>query len=322
MEHEVTFLQCGGGWVTNIGNAFIDMGAMYALRKAVQQSKIALFSTLPKGFLSRGFSSIRSRLFDGVFRDSTSYLFDSIEAAKADYMVFSGSSLNPRWLALSFPFKSLRRDVRIVFLGVGGSLYTREECEAVGAYLDKIRPYAFISRDDTAFKHYNGIAEHSFSGIDCAFFADDYFDAIPFDFGEYITLTFDKMAPPRIDSEGKTIIRPHHSCWPDSRFLNVLRHKYVPSYDQENTLITDLPQEYLNVYFHTTATHSDRVHACVPTLAFGKPARLYSRTPRAALFDRFDMGSVREKLTSPDLKRISKEKEKEVKFLSEILNPN
>ena len=60
------------------------------------------------------------------------------------------------------------------------------------------------------------------------------------------------------------------------------------------------------------------MHACVLTLAFGKPAKLYSGTPRAALFDKVDAGSVRNKLTYPNLKKIEKEKERHVRFLSEI----
>jgi len=61
------------------------------------------------------------------------------------------------------------------------------------------------------------------------------------------------------------------------------------------------------------------VHACVATLAYGNPAQLYSTTPRSLLFDRVGLPDIRDKVVYPDLKRLNKEKEKQVEFLSSIL---
>lgn len=318
MNHKTTILQCGGAWATNIGNAFIDLGSICALQKAVRRSQIALSSNLSRGFLSRGFFSVRSRIFDGAITDSTKNLFDFKEFAKAEYFVFSGSLLNPQWLDLTFPKRLLQKNVKIILNGVGGSLYTKEEFEKVTHYLNQIKPYAFISRDEVAFKHYSGIAEYSFNGIDCGFFVKDYFLPVPIDLTGYITLTFDRIDPPKINQKDRKVIRPHHSCWSQAGFLKKLRSKY--GFTRENTLISDLPQDYLNIYSSTEETHADRVHACVPTLAFGKPARLYINTPRTALFDRINAGTIGKKLTSASLERISSEKKKEIKFLSEVLN--
>ena len=66
--------------------------------------------------------------------------------------------------------------------------------------------------------------------------------------------------------------------------------------------------DYLCVFFNTEETHSDRAHACIPTLAFGKPAKLYIDTPRAALFDQINAGRVTNELTHLHLKKIEKDR--------------
>ena len=44
--------------------------------------------------------------------------------------------------------------------------------------------------------------------------------------------------------------------------------------------------------------HSDRVHACIPTLAFGNKARLYSDSTRIALFENAGIPEIKEKVVS------------------------
>lgn len=40
MRRKTTIVQCGGGWPTNIGNAFIDLGSMYTLNRAREYIKL------------------------------------------------------------------------------------------------------------------------------------------------------------------------------------------------------------------------------------------------------------------------------------------
>lgn len=44
--------------------------------------------------------------------------------------------------------------------------------------------------------------------------------------------------------------------------------------------------------------YSDRVHACIPTLAFGNKARLFSNSPRIALFENAKIPDVRKDLSA------------------------
>jgi len=114
------------------------------------------------------------------------------------------------------------------------------------------------------------------------------------------------------------IVRTHHASVSIKLIKKYLteRKKYFGS---SNTLISDIPEDYLTLYANTKATYSDRVHACVATLAYGNPARLYSNTPRSLLFDRVGITDIRDKVVYPDLKRLKREKEKQVEFLSSIL---
>ena len=320
MRRKTTIVHWGGAWLTNIGNAFIDLGSMYSIKKALGESNVVLSSSLPKCFLSRGALSNLVRILDGSIRDSTSNLFDVREAIKADYFVFSDATLTEQWMKLCFPDKFLKKnnDTKIIINGGGGGLYTEREIEIVREYLKKMDLYAFISRDEKAFKEYKGIAEHSFNGIDCGFFVNDYFEPLSLDLPPYITFTFDTRKEPELKNEKRMIIRTHHWCWSESGFLK--RVYYKGGFNKKNTMISDLPEDYLTIYANTEETHSDRVHACVPTLAFGKPAKLYSGTPRALLFDRVNAGSIKNHLTYLNMKKIEKEKERQINFLSEILD--
>jgi hypothetical protein len=90
-------------------------------------------------------------------------------------------------------------------------------------------------------------------------------------------------------------------------------------YEMENTVISELPYEYLTLYAHSKGTYSDRVHACVATLSYGKPARLFSDTPRALLFDRVGVTEITQRLVTADAAILETEKQKQIEFISNIL---
>lgn len=320
MKRNTTILQYGGGWPDSIGNAFIDFGSMYALKKAVEESNVMLSSNFPRSFLSRGFISNRLRILDFSILDKTNNLLDVREIANTEYIVLSGEILSANWIKLCIPISFFKKDAKIIIHGGGGCAYTGQEFKTVRDFLRRINLYAFISRDEKIFKAYNGIAQHSFNGIDCGFYARDYFNPVTLNLPKYITLTFDKIEEPKLNNEQRMIVRTHHAYWSQCGLLKKFFCFNRQNFSKKNTLISDLPEDYLNIYFNTEETHSDRVHACVPTLAFGKPAKLYTETSRAALFDKVNAGSVRNKLTKPDFKKIEKEKDRQIRFLSEILN--
>jgi polysaccharide pyruvyl transferase WcaK-like protein len=83
---------------------------------------------------------------------------------------------------------------------------------------------------------------------------------------------------------GHTIVRPDHRTNP---------HLPFKIYQQPNSIASDEPWTYLAVYAGSLLTYSDRVHACVSTLAYGNPAMLHNpTTKRNALFESVGATSI------------------------------
>ena len=81
-------------------------------------------------------------------------------------------------------------------------------------------------------------------------------------------------------------------------------------------MCSDEPFTYLTVYAGSSLTITDRVHACVATLAYGNPAILYKHSPRGQLFDRLGLGDVGERVRSLDPELLGKEQDDELNFLT------
>ena len=103
-----------------------------------------------------------------------------------------------------------------------------------------------------------------------------------------------------------TIVRPEH------RFFPHMTHKI---YRQANSFATDEPWTYLNVYANSELTLSDRVHACVATLAYGNPAMLFTPSPRRALFERVGAGDIFDKVVKINLDMLESEQNELITWL-------
>ncbi|MBS3027369.1 MAG: polysaccharide pyruvyl transferase family protein [Dolichospermum sp. DET50] len=103
----------------------------------------------------------------------------------------------------------------------------------------------------------------------------------------------------------------------DHRFNPMLLQK---SYAAPNSFTSDIPHTYLNLYANTEATFSNRVHACVATLAYGKPAKLFSNSPRAYLLDRLGAVNIRKELIKIDTAWLKQEKSAMIDFLRQVVN--
>ncbi|MBY6140970.1 polysaccharide pyruvyl transferase family protein [Leisingera daeponensis] len=109
---------------------------------------------------------------------------------------------------------------------------------------------------------------------------------------------------------GRMVVRPEH------RFFPHVTHKI---YRQPNATASDEPWTYINIYANADFTLSDRVHACVATLAFGSPAMLFTPSPRSALFGRVGLEEIKTRLVTLDLDYLHEEQEKEIAWLKERL---
>lgn len=93
------------------------------------------------------------------------------------------------------------------------------------------------------------------------------------------------------------------------------------SFRRPSSFSSDIPYTYLSLYANTTATFSDRVHACIVTLAYGKPAMLFSKTSRVSLLERVGTDGITNRPVSIPTERLRREKEQMIEFLARTLFP-
>lgn len=326
---KISITYFGGAWPTNIGNAFIDFGSMQSLKSACPECDIRFCSEVPEWFFYYNKKNVKNAI-------SLASLVNS------DYIVVSGMMCCDEFIKLYEPVisKLIKNNTKFIINGGGGAKYTNKEIENFRAFLKRNSPYAFISRDEPSFENFKDLAQHSYNGIDCGFFVSDSYDPPDLNLPDFVVFNFDtsKMETflkrarkalffkkpiskmPEIPGiRDKLIIRTHHSCWPVRRY-GIFNFGLSNSYfNMPNTFISDNPYGYLNFYAKTKATYSDRVHACVATLAFGGYAMLFTESDRAYLFDRVGAEEIKEKLICVNPEKLRQEKVKEIEFLSSIL---
>jgi len=338
---EIVYLR---DWPTNIGNTFIYLGGLQCLRTALPEAKIHVLGGLGRRLLhasaisryqkavqyyvhlvplikdifKNAQHSISEKHYQKIFWQTERNIenfYDMSLGLQADFIVVSGCILTSQLGLFSQTLLShKKRNRRIILNAVGGDSYSRGEVKTVREFLKELKPYAFISRDHESFKNYHGIAEHSYDGIDAAFFIGDYFNPPKLQLSEYAVLCFDNQEEPRIDINCDLILRTSHYTYPPIAGAIVKK-----IYKRPNLLVSDNPGDYLTLYANAREVHTDRVHACVATLSFGKPCKLYNKTKRGVIFDQMNLGEIREKLTKLDPETLEKEKKKQIDFLKEIL---
>ena len=101
-------------------------------------------------------------------------------------------------------------------------------------------------------------------------------------------------------------------------------HRFNPmflkkTYKAPNSFVADFPYSYLNIYAQTEATFSNRVHACVATLAYGNSAMLFNKTPRVGLLERVGLKQIKQQPQKLDLAELKREKHLFLEFLRQKL---
>ncbi len=308
------------GWPINIGNAFIDIGAAYQIQQAAPEAKLFIASEMPKWLC-------------WINKVDMNKAVDVAELIETDFLVVAGMTLCDEFIEVQGPvLRSMaKRGVKIIFLGASLYLYTQEEIDHFKRFLDEVRPHGFMSRDRESFGHFKDHAP-SYDGIDCAFFVREAFTPATLTIKDFVIYNFDAMDEPPIEDHGKKVLRTQHACfevlpnsfdrsrktyyfkkkWPFIQRNNEAAKRY---YSRPDMMISDVPEDYLHLFANTSATYSDRVHACIPTLSFGNQARLYTTSSRALLFDRAGVGDVKSRLVRLDQEKMNAEKKSQIAFL-------
>ena len=320
-------LYYGGAWPTNIGNAFIDLGAMALLRAAFPHAQLSFASEMPPwlfryavddspagsppGFARRLFRRLKRRDSE-VPRGFQHNALDICAVSACDLVVFSGMAMCREFVDAQGPslLKLAQQGVKILLLGTGALCYDSEEKTIYAEFLKRVRPIGFVSRDDCSFEMFASLVENSFRGIDCGFFVPEAFTPFKLNLPDYFVVNFDSTPEPELDTQGLLVTRAHHTF-----FGRVPRwHTQEP-----RTLVSDIPQDYLTLYANCAGVYSDRVHACVATLAYGKRARLFGTTPRASLFDVVGAGRITKELVGVSPQLLAEKKEYQVSVVRRIV---
>jgi hypothetical protein len=348
-----TIVYLGGFWSTNIGNAFYNLGILYALESAFANANILFLGDHPGWFWKN-----RKK-----YRNSE-VLIDDIEC---DYMIISGplfcSRVRQMWT------KSLQRirakGTKIVLMSAGSLEYTKEEYNQCKIFLKEIKPYLIMTRDNDTYiimtrdndtyRAYGEFAEYSYDGICFAFFCSDYLSDSPKIESEDIIFCFDKghdydviekcgsdiinllnqgnwfskIKPSILKRSYKAskisqynkyrIVRPYHESNPPlfrKKFKsNLLGYK---EFNRPNCYIADIPEGYLYLYRNAKMTIAERVHSCVPAIAFGNYAWLISKTKRSRLFSRIGLDQITARPVRGDMDKLVEEKKKIIQFIKQV----
>lgn len=281
----------------NIGNGFIDLGAEAALMKALPlnaelfkvSSNANFAATMGQMFMLKENPIINwlwvhtmqraaKKLHDRSYKTvKTQNIFSMASMVKCDYFIIPGC-------VLTVPFFTIYGDLikrkaeqgsKIIFLGASGNFYTEYEVKFVSEYLRKLRPYAIMTRDILAYKYYANFTKNSYNGIDNVFFVNLLnLPQIDTDLTPYVVLNIEEPKHYRIKEElknifkEKNIVYSYHKPFPYTKVSKLVKN---------GVIVSDNPMDYLLLYRNASEVYSDRVHACIPTLAFGNKARLFSK---------------------------------------------
>jgi hypothetical protein len=262
---------------------------------------------------------LRQRTFSGALllqklasKPVEANALDMMAVTDADLVVVTGMTLCKEFIKNSGP--PLRAAVqggsKVVFLGAGAQTYCPEEKQAVAAFLQEIQPIGLMSRDDDTFAMYSDVVRVVEPGIDCGFFVADAHRPLPLRLLPYVVATFDSREEPPIASGNRSLLRAHHQSW------GAIPHSHCAN---PNTLVSDLPEDYLALYASAEEVHSDRVHACVAALAYGVAARFYGTTRRASLLSAVGADVILNGLGKLDQLTLHDKKARQIEFFAKCL---
>lgn len=330
-----------GFWGQNIGNAFFNLGGQYQLSAALG-SDIFLIQDAPAYWTLH-------RKKSGNYAN----WFDTIANVDLDLLVLQGPLLTEYvdaiWSKTAAELR--RRGTRIGLLGVGHFRYTAAEKRAAAAFISAIDPIFISTRD---FETYQLVMDvyggPLLNGIDSAFFLNRTYHP-PVARELYGCLNFDLRPEPRVtipdevravtDGSEVHLEFPRYLDWLSSKSqwlayaLSPLKrgrtnsvagvplvrtdHRSNPhlpfrTYAYPNSVVSDEPYTYLNLYSGAEFVVTDRVHATVACLGYGTPVCFAGTTPRSALLDRVGYPSSGV-FSTIDLSYLSAEQDAQLEFL-------
>lgn len=318
-------------FLTNIGNGFIEKGARIQLEQAFPEANVTEVSGYPNlvgdkkassGFKQKSGISLPT---DKQENNPRERMINAAELMDPDLIVVPGCILT-QWFPRLFgdTFNRLSTgETPVIFLGAGGNGYSLDTQKRVNLFLKKHDIDVLITRDQRAYEAYKDTVPESYNGIDCAYWIDEWYEP-PEASTTFVAHAFDKMAEPEKIATEEMVVRPRHDPldFPHSFKTRSIVSKFIGKNkpNHENELYSDILEDYLFVYANAEYTHSDRVHACIPTLVYGGKAQFHYDTPRSGVFDRVDATDISKSIISVDSGLLHRKKSEQINRIRESFN--
>lgn len=302
-----------GNHITNIGNAFLDIGSKASIQDASPESHVFQTSSFPRWYEH---TQAQNR---GKLRRSATGFYSLVFRANSDFAVFSGMVITEGFIERYGPnIRKMRENgVKIILNGAGPVHYNEQETRVCREFWSDVGLHTLISRDLYSYETFGDIAENPFDGIDCGFFLSNGFTPEKLQSPEYDALAFDSIAEPDdLDNGSRMVVRPHHKMYP--KFVA----KDRDAIGKPNAFVSELATDYLNIYGNARQVHTDRVHACVASVSYDVPCRLYSDSKRGFLFEKLGVSlkEMQAGMITIDRQLLNNAKQVQIEFLKGILN--
>lgn len=345
----MTTIALASGYISqNVGNAFFELGASALLRRAVGKENVYLIQDVPANWtLWRKSKGIQGNWWN------------VLERLDVDAFVFEGPTLTENFeVVWDEILGSLRRaNIEPIMLSIGFSRYTEEERTQAVRVIRRHGLSTIFTRDERTFDMLDAV-HPTYSGIDSAFFMPWAYTPPKLTGEKYVVSCFEAQSEP-IDVIADLLDEPRVKVDKDASFFSSLKdrvaslghssayasqivrtpsligrigsfeivrpvHRTNPAvharmFKDANSIASDEPFTYLTVYSNGEFTVTDRVHAMVATLAYGRPALLISDTPRRSLLERIGASFPMTGLFTVNQDVLEKERLKELDALKSRL---
>lgn len=267
-------------WFTNVGEAFIDIGAKVILNKIFPNERIINISRMSRYYINETLShkfDTTSNVSEVRYLKMWDYVGND-----AKYLVLSGmfacdemiDSLDSNQ---DFIRDLKRRHIPIIFLGLGQARYSSEETDRFKKFLYEIQPSLIVARDKTVYNNFKGDF-NIIDGIDSAFWCkDDYDPSLTVARRKYDIVAYNRSAEPEKLNCENEIVRAYH-----------FQYKFRKKHITDNMLISDSPYDYLSMYACCDKVYTDLVHATIISLQYGKHVRFDRVDNRGLAIDALD----------------------------------
>lgn len=262
-------------WFTNVGEAFIDIGAMEQLKRIFPNANIANVSSMSHYYTSKVFS--KNRLFKKTQVSNDYCYYDPSFDFSADYIVISGMFATKEFVkgeSAKIIKRFVRSGAKLILLGIGGVEYTEDEFSAFKEFIEETKPLLLTSRDNETFEAYKNDLL-CIKSIDSALWVNNVYKPLGFSRHEYDIVSFNRSKEPDIFNNWKNqIIRPFH-------FQASLRQRHLT----KNIVVSDTPYDYLTIYANAHETYTDLVHATLISIGYGVPVKYFHDSKRSYAFN-------------------------------------